>query len=132
MSDEEKEVKLTYKQKAFIQEYLLDFNATQAAIRAGYSDKWTNTNASKLLQNTTIREAIDEVINLAIRHTSGQPGNGTLVKRYMSVTDGRHAFAFAAAQRLKRDTSHVGGENAVSMCRGSSALPMSEASVPAV
>ncbi|WP_213471712.1 terminase small subunit, partial [Paenibacillus dendritiformis] len=28
---------LTAKQKAFVQEYLIDLNATQAAIRAGYS-----------------------------------------------------------------------------------------------
>ncbi|BFH56672.1 hypothetical protein J6TS7_66740 [Paenibacillus dendritiformis] len=30
---------LTAKQKAFVQEYLIDLNATQAAIRAGYSAK---------------------------------------------------------------------------------------------
>lgn len=51
--------KLTEKQKRFCDEYLIDLNATQAAIRAGYSDKYANTNASKLLQNTTIKEYID-------------------------------------------------------------------------
>ena len=34
-----KRVWLTAKQKRFIDEYLLDLNATQAAIRAGYSEK---------------------------------------------------------------------------------------------
>jgi phage terminase small subunit len=34
--------KLTAKQKAFVHEYLTDLNATQAAIRAGYSEKTAN------------------------------------------------------------------------------------------
>ncbi len=33
--------KLTEKQKRFVEEYLIDLNATQAAIRAGYSPKTT-------------------------------------------------------------------------------------------
>jgi phage terminase small subunit len=31
--------KMTAKQRRFVEEYLLDLNATQAAIRAGYSDQ---------------------------------------------------------------------------------------------
>lgn len=50
---------MTEKQKRFCDEYLIDTNATQACIRAGYSKKYVNTNASKLLQNTTIRDYID-------------------------------------------------------------------------
>ena len=51
---------MTDKQKRFCDEYLIDLNATQAAIRAGYSSKYANTNASKLLQNTTIKKYLDE------------------------------------------------------------------------
>ena len=51
---------LTAKQQRFVEEYLIDLNATQAAIRAGYSDKFSNSNAPKLLQNTAIAEAIKE------------------------------------------------------------------------
>lgn len=51
---------MTDKQKKFADEYLVDANATQAAIRAGYSEKYAHTNANKLLQNTTIKEYIDE------------------------------------------------------------------------
>lgn len=52
-------MKLTEKQKRFADEYLIDLNATQAAIRAGYSPKHANANAQKLLQNTAIRSYID-------------------------------------------------------------------------
>lgn len=53
-------MKLTEKQKIFCDEYIKLGNATQAAIKAGYSAKYANTNASKLLQNTTIKSYIDE------------------------------------------------------------------------
>ena len=51
---------LTPKQKKFADEYIITGNATQSAIEAGYSKKYANTNASKLLQNTTIKEYIEE------------------------------------------------------------------------
>ena len=47
---------MTPKQQRFCDEYLIDLNATQAAIRAGYSEKYAHTNAAKLLQNTTIKD----------------------------------------------------------------------------
>lgn len=52
--------KLTPKQKKFADEYIITGNATQSAIKAKYSKKYANTNASKLLQNTTIKSYIDE------------------------------------------------------------------------
>ncbi len=51
--------KLTLKQQKFADEYIIGGNATKAAIVAGYSKKYANTNASKLLQNTTIKNYID-------------------------------------------------------------------------
>ena len=52
--------KLTPKQERFIDEYLIDLNATQAAVRAGYSPKYSNSNAPKLLQITAIQVAIQK------------------------------------------------------------------------
>lgn len=51
------------KQQAFIKEYLIDLNATKAAIRAGYSEKWAGTNADKLLKNTKIAAAIQKAMD---------------------------------------------------------------------
>ncbi len=51
--------KMTAKQQRFCDEYLIDLNATQAAIRAGYSEKYAHTNANKLLQITTIKDFIE-------------------------------------------------------------------------
>ncbi|MDR2309764.1 MAG: terminase small subunit [Brucellaceae bacterium] len=51
-------MKLTAKQERFVSEYLIDLNATQAAIRAGYSEKAANREGSRLLSNVDIAEAI--------------------------------------------------------------------------
>lgn len=51
---------MTNKQKRFADEYLIDCNATQAAIRAGYSPKTANEQAARMLANVSIRSYIDE------------------------------------------------------------------------
>jgi len=50
--------KLTSKQERFVAEYLIDFNATQAAIRAGYSKKTATEQGSRLLTYVKIAAAI--------------------------------------------------------------------------
>lgn len=51
---------LTKKQKLFVEEYLIDLNATQAAIRAGYSPETANEQGSRMLANVSIRNEIDK------------------------------------------------------------------------
>lgn len=50
--------KLTPKQQRFVEEYLVDLNATQAAIRAGYSSRNADKIAFQLLGKTRVAEAI--------------------------------------------------------------------------
>lgn len=52
--------RLTEKQKRFVAEYLVDLNATQAAIRAGYSEKTAEQIGYQLLQKTSVQAAIQE------------------------------------------------------------------------
>jgi phage terminase small subunit len=51
---------MTDKQKRFADEYLIDTNATQAAIRAGYSKKTACSQGQRLLTNVEIKTYIDE------------------------------------------------------------------------
>jgi phage terminase small subunit len=51
-------VKLNPKQARFVQEYLIDLNATQAAIRAGYSIKTSDVQGPRLLGNVGVAAAI--------------------------------------------------------------------------
>ena len=60
---------LTPKQQRFVEEYLIDLNATQSAIRAGYSEKTANEQGSRLLANVSISEAIAEAQNKRTERT---------------------------------------------------------------
>lgn len=55
----EKKKKLTAKQQAFVNEYCIDKNATQAAIRAGYSENTAYAIGQNLLRKIEISQAID-------------------------------------------------------------------------
>ncbi len=50
---------LTARQQRFVEEYLIDLNATQAAIRAGYSPATSNEQGAQLLANLSVRARID-------------------------------------------------------------------------
>jgi phage terminase small subunit len=50
------------KQQCFVREYIKDFNATQAAIRAGYSAKTAQQQSSRLLLNVVVKAAIAELV----------------------------------------------------------------------
>lgn len=52
---------LTDKQEMFCREYLIDLNATQAAIRAGYSEKNANRIAARNLSKLDIQNRIAEL-----------------------------------------------------------------------
>ena len=52
---------MTGKQLKFISEYTKDFNATQAAIRAGYSPKTAYSIGQELLKKAEIQQAMQEI-----------------------------------------------------------------------
>ena len=57
------------KQEQFAKEYLIDLNATQAAIRAGYSSKTAYSQGQRLLKNVEIQTRISELMNERSRRT---------------------------------------------------------------
>ena len=54
-------VRMTDKQERFCEEYMIDLNATQAAIRAGYSPRTANKQAGRLLVNVGIQNRIAQL-----------------------------------------------------------------------
>lgn len=60
---------LTDKQKAFCEEYLIDLNATQAAIRAGYSEKTADVQGPRLLGNVRVRNEIGRLKDARSKRT---------------------------------------------------------------
>lgn len=61
--------KLPPKQRRFVQEYLVDLNATQAAIRAGYSASGAAVQGARLLTNVKVQEALQDAQKKRERRT---------------------------------------------------------------
>ena len=80
--------KLTDKQSRFISEYLIDSNATQAAIRAGYSKKTARSQGQRMLTNVDIQEAIQSHQDKAAKR------NDTTV----DLIDSMHRRAYEVAE----------------------------------
>ena len=55
--------KLSAKQILFCQEYLIDMNATQACIRAGYSKGSANGQGARMLSNASVKAYVKELID---------------------------------------------------------------------
>lgn len=60
---------LTAKQAAFVREYLIDLNATQAATRAGYSAKTANEQGARLLANVSVSQAVAAAMDARAQRT---------------------------------------------------------------
>lgn len=80
------------KQLRFVQEYLLDLNATQAAIRAGYSAKTADVTGPRLLGNAGVRAAVDAA--LAKRAERLEVKQDTILRELLRIglVDIRKAF----------------------------------------
>jgi len=60
---------LTPRQELFVAEYLVDLNATQAAIRAGYSPKTAHVQGPRLLGNVAVCEAVSKARQKLVKRT---------------------------------------------------------------
>src|SRR5215472_4983746 len=60
---------LTPKQSRFVEEYIIDLNGRQAAIRAGYSAKTAEVQGSRLLRVAKVRAALESAMQARSRRT---------------------------------------------------------------
>jgi hypothetical protein len=84
--------KLTHKQKRFVLEYIIDFNATRAARAAGYSKRSAEMTVSRMIRNDKVKEAIDKLLN--------EQANKLQITREKVLADLEHVrkAAFASGQ----------------------------------
>lgn len=73
---------MTDKQRMFIAEYLVDYNATEAAIRAGYSENGAAVQGHKLLRNANIRDSIRKHLDDALADTKLSLKNDVIDELY--------------------------------------------------
>lgn len=76
------------KQRKFADEYLIDCNATQAAIRAGYNEKTAYSQGQRLLKNVEVKAYIDE--QLERFHTEKTADAKEVLEYLTAVMRGQH------------------------------------------
>ena len=88
------------RQERFVQEYLLDMNATQAYIRAGYSPGGAGQAAEKLLKNAEIADLIAKSQKKAAE--TFERSHGSILQDIEEIgSEARSAGAFAPALKAK-------------------------------
>lgn len=94
--------KMTAKQQAFCDEYLIDLNATQAAIRAGYSKKTAMEQGYQLLQKTSVQEYIAD--RMAEKETELIASQDEVLRYFTSVMRGESSSSVLARQEDGSET----------------------------
>jgi phage terminase small subunit len=85
-------VKLNERQAKFVKEYLLDLNATKAAIRAGYTEKSAFVTASRMLSNAKVQDAINKQVKARSERTDISQDRVLLEIARLAFNDPRKAF----------------------------------------
>lgn len=84
-SAENRKVKLNDLQEKFCKEYVLDYNGTQAAIRAGYSEKSARYQASRLLTNDNILSRVHAIQIEELKKLSVTPES--VIMKFLEIYD---------------------------------------------
>ncbi len=84
---------LTPKHAAFAREYTVDLNATQAAIRAGYSKASAESQGSRLLRNAKVRAEIDRLLSKRAARVEVTADEVLRELKRIALTDIRDAYA---------------------------------------
>lgn len=104
---------LTPKQARFVEEYLIDLNATQAAIRAGYSARGADTAGPRLLENPEIKAAIDAAKNERSEQT--EITSERVLREIANMAFYDPAQLIGAARELSDASEALDGEGIVSI-----------------
>lgn len=100
--------KLTPKQEMFCKEYIIDLNATQAAIRSGYSDKTAGQIGEQNLKKLEIQERIAELSQKRMEKvelTAANVLNDILDTRAAAASENNHTARLKANELLGKHLS---------------------------
>lgn len=112
MSIEDWETELTAKQRAFVREYLIDLNATQAAIRAGYSESTARSTGAENLTKPAVASAIEAAMKLRAERTDITADRVLKELAKIGFADIRKAVKWQTAMITEEDNPE-GGDVAV-------------------
>ena len=106
---------MTPKQERFVQEYLIDLNATQAAIRAGYKEKTANEQGARLLTKVSIKQAVN--VALEERAARIEITQDKVIKELARVAfaDPRKIFIWGPGGVILRDSNDLTDDEAAAV-----------------
>jgi phage terminase small subunit len=100
---------LTNKQRMFVAEYLKDLNATQAAIRAGYSSKNADKIGFQLLEKTRVQQAIEQAMKRRIKRVEFDQDTVVQQLARIAFVDMKDVAEFGPDGVKARDCEEVDG-----------------------
>lgn len=106
---------LTARQARFVAEYLIDLNATQAAIRAGYSEKTALQQGPRLLGNVGIAEAIASAQEKRAKRTEITQDRVLAELARVGFADLRKAVAWDGERVLLKNSEEIDDDTALAV-----------------
>ena len=113
---------MTPKQALFIQEYLIDLNATQAAIRAGYSKKTAKQIGQENLTKPDVKKAIDEAISERWKRTEITQDRVLKELARIAFADPRNVFEWGPGGVTLRDSASLSDDDAAAVAEVSQTI----------
>lgn len=104
--------RLTNKQARFVEEYLVDLNATQAAIRAGYSQKTAGWIGNQLLTKTHISECVQAAMQARSEKTGVTAERVIKELERIAFADPRSIMSWGPGGVVMRDSSELTDDEA--------------------
>lgn len=104
--------KLAARQQRFVEEYLIDLNATQAAIRAGYSAKTATSQANRMLTFVDIQNAIAKAKNRRSKKTEVTQERVLLELARIAFGDNRKLMTWGPGGVALRSSTELSDDDA--------------------
>ena len=122
---------MTPKQALFIQEYLIDLNATRAAIAAGYSPKTAYSIGQRLLKHVEIQGALEEAMKKRGQRTEITQDRILRELARIAFADPRSIAEWGNGTMTLKDSSSLSDDDAVAVSEVSQTITDGKASLKA-
>lgn len=121
--------KITPKQQAFVDEYIVDFNAAAAAVRAGYTTNHKQMAAAQLLGKPHVQEAISAAIQLRSLRTGITADRVLREIARIAFSDLRDVMFWGPNGVVMRDSSEITSDQSAAIAEVSHTVSLSGGSV---